>query len=88
MTIKEVKNYYDNLSEDIKIMIDTIMFSTMNVCSELINEPLFFKNEKDYNNFRETMLYHLLNSECYDYDSKTWVKINSPIPQLSEYILN
>ena len=86
MTQKEVIEYYDNLDDNVKIMIDDIMFSTMNVCSELVNEPLYFKDSKDYNNFRETMLYHLLNSECFDIDSKTWIKVNPLIPQ--NYALN
>ena len=87
MTYKEVKEYYDSLEENTKIMIDDIMFSTMNVCSELVDEPLNFKESSDYDNFREKMLYHLLNSECYDYDSKEWVSINQPIPP-KEYLLN
>ena len=87
-TRKEVIEYYNDLDDYMKIMIDEIMSSTMNLCSELLNEPLYFKNSEDYDNFRIEMLYHLFNREYYDYDSKKWIKISSPIPQNPEYIIN
>ena len=88
MTHKELIDYYDKLDDNIKNIINDTMFATMNMCSELLNEPIIFNSEEDFSNFRETTLLHLANNEFYDYDTKKWINIDPIIPNSKKYKLN
>lgn len=88
MTHKEIIEYYNKLDNGVKQIINGTIFATMNMCSELVDEPLFFNDEESFKTFRETALLHLGNNEFYDYDSKKWIKLDPIIPVKENNIIN
>ena len=76
MTRKESKKYFDVLSKEQQDLINKVMHTTMDMCSELIDENIVFPEAVAYKVFKWEMLSHMMDNEYYDFKNKTWKKLN------------
>ena len=67
-------DYLQNLPEDQQDLIDRVMLSTIDMCSEMIGEDIIFTESAMYRAFKWEMLGHMLQDEYYDFKNKVWKK--------------
>lgn len=68
--------YFRSLPKERQELIDNVMLSTMDMCSEMTDQPIAFHETAAYQSLKWEMLGHMLNKEYYDHSDKTWKRLN------------
>ena len=68
----ESYNYYRSLSRVQQELIDAIIYTTMDMCSEFTDVNLEFTESMSYKAFKLDIIGHMLDNEYFDYKTKTW----------------
>ena len=70
----EANKYYQSLPKEQQDLIMNVMLTTMDMCSQLIEEDIVFPESMAYRAFRLEMLSHMLEDEYFDFKNKKWKK--------------
>lgn len=72
-TYKSAREYYNSLPKETQSLITKVMFSTIDMCNEILDTKLVVFEDVAYKVMREEMLEHMINGEWFDaLGSRTW----------------
>lgn len=72
-THKSGQEYYDSLPKETQKLITNVMFSTIDICNEILGTKLVAFEDVAYKVMREEMLERMINGEWFDaLGSRTW----------------
>lgn len=66
--------YYKSLSEEQQKLAKDVMMSTMDVISEILDEPIVFTESVAYKAMIYEVFGHMIENEYYDHKNKVWKK--------------
>lgn len=71
----DAMKYYESLPKETQELITNVMFSTIDMCNELLDTKLVYFEDVAYRVMRADMLEHMLNGEWFDaLGDRTWKK--------------
>lgn len=65
---------YQSLPKEQQDLIENVMLTTMDMCSELIEKNIVFPEYMAYRVFKFEMLNHMMEDEYFDFKNKNWKK--------------
>lgn len=79
------REYLRSLPQEQQELLKNIIYTTIDMCSEIMGEPIIFPEAVAYKVFVWETLSHVLKNEYFDFESKTWKKYNEkPGPDLAK----
>lgn len=72
----DADKYYRSLPKEQQDIIMNVMLTTIDMCSELLEENIVFPESMAYRVFKLEMLSHMLEDEYFDFKNKNWKKRN------------
>lgn len=73
MYIIDGAKYYKSLDEKTKDLFTKVMMTTMDICSEMVGEPIYFMESAAYTNMKYQVAQHIVKDEVYNFNEKKWI---------------